>query len=924
MALALLERDHELAMAHTAVTAAARGRGGVLVVGGPPGAGRSALLDAVCAAVPPEFLVLRGDAAAAERDFGFGLVQQLCQPLVSAAAPADVDRWLRGPAAPVRPLLLDEPWSPGHAVHEAVLHGLHSFLVNVSEDRPVLLAVDDLQWADAPSLRWLAYLGRRVRTARILVAGALCEGRDVREPRLLGDVCATANHVLEPVPLSPHAVGTLLAEVSGLDPTPPAVAACHDVTGGNPAAVHTVLSALRAEGRWTFVARDLQPLLRDRRLAELESAPVEVRTLASAMAVLGDVADPELLCGLAGTDHLTYKSALSALDRCRLLADLAAPRLVHATVRDGVLAALPATVRERLHRVAARLLRDAAHPAEEVAEHLMLAGRGFDHAEIAVLRAAAGAALDRGATETAARYLRAALLNHLEPGTERAQLLVALAAAERSADPGAAARHVMMALPQLPAAEERAVAALSVPPTLAATEPALVGSVRDAWAEVTTHDREGRQRQLAARLTARMRLLALHDRVADPVAGTDPPADPAGLAEVDDLLASGAGRELLAVRAYGAALGGTRSSAEVAGLIARVLAREPATPAHAHTALPVLVPTAVAADAVADLGDWLELVGREARRTGSAGERALLDAEVAVLHAATGRLALAQETATAALAAAGQDWPETTVLAVTALTSVALRTQDAELAGRVLAHAPPSSDPRLAAAATVLRGMTDALAGDWAAALDRFLDCGHRLRRVGWTGAAGPPWRAWAVAAHRALGDRDAADGLATVEERVATAWGSPGARGRALLLRASLVDGADALELVSRAVDVLRGSADRLGLAAALTVLGRGRSDSATIAEGERIAAECGTYWGAEDSPYGGPVPRLRRSAHVPLTRTEDAVVALVRKGWTNQRIADDLGVTRRAVEKTLTGAYRKLGVPGRAALLNAQEPPE
>jgi DNA-binding CsgD family transcriptional regulator len=225
--------------------------------------------------------------------------------------------------------------------------------------------------------------------------------------------------------------------------------------------------------------------------------------------------------------------------------------------------------------------------------------------------------------------------------------------------------------------------------------------------------------------------------------------------------------------------------------------------------------------------------------------------------------------------------------------------------------------------------MTDALAGDWATALDRFLDCGHRLRRVGWTGTADPPWRAWAVAAHRALDEPGAAAMLAAEAHQAAEAWGSPGAVGRALLLRASLTDGAEALELARSAVDVLRDSDDRLTLGAALVVLGRrlralGRPDDHAVAEGERIAAECGTYWGAEDSPYGGPVPRLRSSEHVPLTRTEDAVVALVRKGWTNQRIADDLGVTRRAVEKTLTGAYRKLGVPGRAALLSGQDQPE
>jgi DNA-binding NarL/FixJ family response regulator len=924
--LALLERDRELATAHAVTTAATRGEGGVLVVGGSPGAGRTALLDAVCAAAPTEFLVLRADGAAAEQDFVFGVVQQLCQPLVRTAAVADLDRWLRGPAASVRGLLLDEPWSAGPETCETVLHGLHTFLVNVSEDQPLLLAVDDLQWADGPSLRWLGYLGRRVRSARILVACALSEGRDVRDPRLLGDFCATAGHVVEPAPLSPYAVRTLLAEESGWDRPPAVAVACHAVTGGYPGAVRAVLDGLRAERTWSFREQDLQPLLRERRLADLASAPVDVRTMASALAVLGDAADPDLLCGLSGMDHLAYKSALAALERAGLLANTVAPRLVHDSVRDGVLAALPAPVRARLHRTAARLLRDAAHPAEDVADHLLLAGRGYDHAESAVLRAAAGAALDRGAPETAARYLRAALLNHLEQGPERSQLLVALAAAERSAAPGAAARHVTMALPHLAAGVERAVAALSVPPALAAATPALVDVMRGTWADLVAHDPDGRHRQLTARLTARLRLLALHGHVPGPVTAAD-----LDRVAVDDLLGSGAGRELLAVRCYDAALGGTRPRAEVADLLARVLGGEPATPAHVHTVLPVLAPTAVAADVAAELTGWFELAGREARRTGSAGERGLLDSEIAVLHAATGKLGLAREAALPALTSAERDWPETIALAVTALTSVALCTQDVELASLVMAHGPPPADPRIAASLTMLRGMTDALTGDWATALDRFLDCGHRLRHVGWTGVAGPPWRAWAVAAHRALGEPEAAAELAAEAHRVAVAWGSPGAVGRALLSQASLTGGAEALPLLRSAVGALRDSDDRLTLAAALTVLGRrsrahstddeaGEADAA-VAEGERIAAECGTYWGAEDSPYGGPVPRPRRSEHVPLTRTEEAVVASVRKGWTNQRIADDLGVTRRAVEKTLTGVYRKLGVSGRTALLRAAE---
>ena len=63
--------------------------------------------------------------------------------------------------------------------------------------------------------------------------------------------------------------------------------------------------------------------------------------------------------------------------------------------------------------------------------------------------------------------------------------------------------------------------------------------------------------------------------------------------------------------------------------------------------------------------------------------------------------------------------------------------------------------------------------------------------------------------------------------------------------------------------------------------------------------------------------MPRLLRSGRDRLSPAEDAVVDLAQRGLSNAQIAEELSVTRRAVEKHLTSVYRKLGVSGRAALL-------
>lgn len=265
-------------------------------------------------------------------------------------------------------------------------------------------------------------------------------------------------------------------------------------------------------------------------------------------------------------------------------------------------------------------------------------------------------------------------------------------------------------------------------------------------------------------------------------------------------------------------------------------------------------------------------------------------------------------------------------MALTALTTVALQSHDVELARQLADATWPTGDVRVTVADGMLRGMVDSVAGDPSAALERFLDCGRQLTRCGWTGPSGVPWRAWAAVLHRRLGDLDSAVDIADEEYRAAQAWGAPGPLGRALRLRGVLTGGDEGLQLLRDSHDVLLGSIDRLELARTAVILGRTLRATGLagapqlLTDAERIATECGAVWLQENRAAGhcgGPVLRILRSGRQRLTKTEDSVVALALRGWTNQRIAEAYEVSRRAVEKNLTTAYRKLGVSGRAGLI-------
>ncbi|MFC5290416.1 AAA family ATPase [Actinokineospora guangxiensis] len=931
----LVERDAALSAARAALEAAAGGRGGLLVITGSPGAGRSALLGAVAELAERgdrTVRVLRADATQAERDFDFGVVQQLFRPLVAAATDAERERWFSGGAAAlVRPLLVDAPGPAGLArAADAALPGLHALVAALAADRPVLIAVDDLQWTDRPSLRWLAYLARRVAGSRVLVVATVADGYSVAEPALVEEVTTSAAHLVPAAVLTPAGTHAVVVAKYAEPPEPacpvdPAFsAALHEVTAGNPAALMSVLHGLRGRGLALVadaaetVRADSHGLLLARRLYYLDNQPAAVIGVARAIVVLGEAADPELVTEVAGLDLLDYKHALLALDRLGLLASVEPPRLVRGGVRVAVETSTPVEERDRLHRQAALALHDAGRSAGEVADQLLMVTSGYQHWETDQLRSAAEEAAAEGAADRAVRYLRRALLAGPADGPDRARLLVDLAVAERGVDPVAAIGHIAQALPDLPTGPDHAGALLAVPFPLTMRSPSVSALLR-AGASGPDPVLVSGYPEMVLRLEARGRALDDHD----PVPLADAVARLRGFDEQP--LDSAGGRELLAVLAHAAAVSAGLPAAEVAGLGRALLAREEPAVTHAHTAFPVVVTAVVAAGAASTAEPWLERWGRAAQRHDSVGQRAVVNAARAVVAAGTGAIGKARTLAASALDVAGSVWPAAAISARMVLAGIAVQTNDTDLAHRVLRHDLDAPDPRVALASLTARALLDVGRGDHVAALDKFLVCGDRAVRYGWANPAVVGWRVHAAVLHKRLGDVDAALALAEREHAAAVAWGTPAVVGRALRLRGMLGEGDEALSALRAAVESLRRGEDRVELSRALLLLGRalaraGDPESIVVlAESDRLIAECGASWAAgdRDGEWAGPVLVIDSGGIAELTKAEQNVVALVVRGWTNQRIADSLGITRRAVEKSLTGTYRKLGVPNRAALV-------
>ena len=164
-----MEREGELARFDRVFNRVGAGLGAVVVVQGAAGIGKSELLAAVGAGAQARgFGLLSARGSEFETEIAFGVARQLFEPMLRAASPVERRRLLDGVARVGARALGVEAGEPP-ADRFAAVHGLFWLCANRAERGPLVVAVDDVQWTDDPSLASLGYLARR--------AGDLALGR---------------------------------------------------------------------------------------------------------------------------------------------------------------------------------------------------------------------------------------------------------------------------------------------------------------------------------------------------------------------------------------------------------------------------------------------------------------------------------------------------------------------------------------------------------------------------------------------------------------------------------------------------------------------------------------------------------------------------------------------------------------------------
>ena len=446
----LLERGGELASIGALLDGCVGGDGGVLLVEGPAGIGKTALLESARAmARDTGVQVWPARGGELEREFPHAVVRQLFEPAVAAVDARERVELLAGAAGLAAPVLASDPSATRTLVGDqafAVAHGLYWLTANIARRGPVVLVIDDAHWCDRPSLASLLYLARRLEGLRVAIVLAARAREPGGEVELLGEIAAEpVTRVLAPAALSVGAVGNLVRASLG-NPDERFVLACHDAAGGNPFLTHELLGSLARDRISPSAAEaaavsELGPsTVRRVIMLRLARLPSSSGRLAQAVAVLGAGAQLRDAASLAGLDERSAATAADALAAVEILRTQLPLEFVHPIVRAAVYEDLAPAARSLAHARAARMLAAGHADPGQVAAHLLLSAPAGEPWVVEQLRMAASTAAARGAPETARVYLERALGESPQP-QDRAALLFELGRVEALArDPGSVGR----------------------------------------------------------------------------------------------------------------------------------------------------------------------------------------------------------------------------------------------------------------------------------------------------------------------------------------------------------------------------------------------------------------------------------------------------------------------------------------------------
>ena len=277
-----------------------------------------------------------------------------------------------------------------------------------------MLVVDDAQWADRSSLRFLLYALGAVAEFPLGIILAVRDGDPSPSDDLLRRLRAHPGGVwLAPAMLDASGVAALVTAAGFADPHPDFVHACRRSSGGNPFLLTELLDALSRDnvqptGEAAIRVGELLPeSVLHAVLVRLGRLPATAAALAGAVAVL-DRASLPLAAALAGLDTATAEDAADLLVRARLFGPDDPLSFLHPLIGAAVLADLPPRGRARLHRRAAELLEAERADPGHIAAHLLRTLPAGDPWVSTALRGAARDALVNGESGSAVRLLRRA------------------------------------------------------------------------------------------------------------------------------------------------------------------------------------------------------------------------------------------------------------------------------------------------------------------------------------------------------------------------------------------------------------------------------------------------------------------------------------------------------------------------------------
>jgi DNA-binding CsgD family transcriptional regulator len=921
----LLERGDELATVGRALEAAEGGAGRLLMVEGEAGAGKTSLLSAAARlGAEREMLVLRARGGEHEGDFAYGVARQLFEPIL--ADEGRREELLQGTTAAVAPIFSPDP-PQGESGPFAIQHGLYWLVADLAEAAPLLLLVDDAQWADLATLRALVYIAHRLDGLPVALVVAIRTGETGPADPLLDELRREPGVTsIVPEPLTEAAASLLAGSELGQSPTPKFAAACHRVSSGNPFLIVELLRALatdetapsdenadRLEGiAAAGVSRSILA-----RLARLGDDAVEI---ARAVSVLEPNAEVEHVAALAGMSVAEAAAASSRLIDARLLADRRPLTFVHPLVRGAVYMEMPEPTRALMHAGAAKRLETVGGPVDSIAGHLMLAPPEADPAVVESLRAAASEASGVGAPEAAVELLGRAI-SEPPPEGERFAVERELGMAQLMASDVRGIETLM----RLHAGSDDAVARGEIVAVLATS---LVYRDRSeetaSLLELSLGELDGAEPRLEMRLRAelleqsmwgtRSILHGVSDRVDE--------AWPGDSFEARKLLDTSSFLEAVGLGRMDRAERLARAAIHDAGII-REDARHGPPPTRAMIAMVLadrgdevepLVPAAIEAARTRNVNAVSAVFGTRSYCRTLDGDivQGMADAERAADVARPVALTLFAALWTVALAWAMTD------------------RGDLDAARELMRRELPDGAPEPAlfgALAHRVRARLHSALGEHEAARRSLLAVAER---VDWLPFANPEivgWRHELARTEAVLGNGEEAARLAA--EAVDLAREAGGARGVGVTLAAQgAVAGSEGVEVLRESVEVLAPTRARLEHARALVDLGSAlrranhrKEAREPLREGLDIAHRCGAR-ALEDRARTeleatGARPRSAVLSGVDsLTPSEVRVARLAVEGMTNREIAQSLFVTAKTVETHLRHVYQKLGISKRAEL--------